>query len=156
MERPVRPASGLPPVPPSVGAGWVLVCDDTPSIRLLIRINLELAGFEVVEAGDGSAALWLLRSHLDRLPAVLVLDAQMRPLDGWGTIAEVRADPDLVDLPVVMVTASLQQREQERSVAAGVDAFVAKPFDPDDLVDVVRGLAEVGRQRPGDDPQRSP
>ena len=120
---------------------WVLVCDDTPSIRLLIRINLELAGFEVLEAGDGSAALTLLRQHHDRPPAVLVLDGQMEPVDGWATIAEVRADPAFARLPVIMVTAALQQREDERAYELGVDAFVAKPFEPEDLVAIVARLA---------------
>ncbi len=134
------PADGAPP--------WVLVCDDTVSIRLLIRINLELAGFEVREAGDGEGALALLRATRDRPPAVLILDAQMRPMDGWEAIAEIRSDPELHDLPVVMVTAALQQRERERSVAAGVDAFVAKPFEPEALVDLVGALATSGRPAP--------
>jgi len=124
------------------------VCDDTASIRLLMRINLELAGFEVLEAGDGQAALDLLDRNADRLPAVILLDAQMTPLDGWGAVAAIRADPALAHLPVVMVTASLQQREKERSIAAGVDAFVAKPFEPEDLVDLVGDLAVSGRRTP--------
>jgi CheY-like chemotaxis protein len=124
------------------------VCDDTESIRLLMRINLELAGFEVLEAGDGQAALDLLARNPDRLPSVILLDAQMAPLDGWGAVAAIRADPELEHLPVVMVTASLQQRERERSVAAGVDAFVAKPFEPEDLVDLVGDLAVSGRPTP--------
>ena len=53
--------------------------------------------------------------------------------------------PTLAHLPIVMVTASLQQREKERSIAAGVDAFVAKPFEPEDLVDLVGDLAVSGR-----------
>ncbi len=144
----MEPAATVPTGPGAAGSGWVLVCDDTFSIRLLIRINLELAGFEVLEAADGEAALALLRRHLGRLPSVLILDAQMRPMDGWAAIAEIRSDPDLRDLPVVMVTAALQQYEQERSVAAGVDAFVAKPFEPEELVDLVAGLAASGRPAP--------
>jgi CheY-like chemotaxis protein len=137
----MEPAGPAPDGPAAGGSGWVLVCDDTVSIRLLIRINLELAGFEVLEAADGEAALALLRRHRDLLPAVLILDAQMRPMDGWDAIAEIRADPDLRDLPVVMVTAALQQHEQERSVAAGVDAFVAKPFEPEPFLPLSTSLA---------------
>ena len=144
----MEPGGSPPPVRTESGTRWVLVCDDTASIRLLMRINLELAGFEVLEAGDGQAALDLLDRNTDRLPAVVLLDAQMAPLDGWGAVAAIRADPALAHLPVVMVTASLQQREKERSIAAGVDAFVAKPFEPEDLVDLVGELAVSGRRTP--------
>jgi CheY-like chemotaxis protein len=141
----MEPGGTPPPVPVAPAAGWILVCDDTPSIRLLMRINLELAGFEVLEAANGRVALELLERNRDRLPAAVILDAQMSPLDGWGAIAAIRDDPSLAHLPVVMVTASLQQQEKERSIAAGVDAFVAKPFEPEDLVELVRELAASGR-----------
>ena len=141
----MEPGGSPPPVPAATGTGWILVCDDTASIRLLMRINLELAGFEVLEAVDGRAALDLLGRNRDRLPAVVILDAQMSPLDGWGAVAAIREDRTLTHLPVVMVTASLQQQERERSVAAGVDAFVAKPFEPEDLVHLVSELALSGR-----------
>ena len=120
---------------------WVLVCDDTASIRLLIRINLELSGYEVVEASDGSVALELLRANLGRPPVVLVLDVQMEPMDGWETLAAMRGDPALAGDRVVMLTASLQQGERQRAETAGVDAFLAKPFEPEELVDVVHRLA---------------
>jgi CheY-like chemotaxis protein len=141
----MEPGGSPPPVPAAAGTGWILVCDDTASIRLLMRINLELEGFEVLEAVDGRAALDLLGRNRDRLPAAVILDAQMSPLDGWGAVAAIREDPALTHVPIVMVTASLQQQERERSVAAGVDAFVAKPFEPQDLVDLVSKLARSGR-----------
>jgi CheY-like chemotaxis protein len=141
----MEPGGSPPPVPAAAGTGWILVCDDTASIRLLMRINFELAGFEVLEAADGRAALDLLRRNRDRLPAVVILDAQMSTLDGWGAVAAIREDTAMAHLPIVMVTASLQQQERERSVAAGVDAFVAKPFEPEELVDLVSELARSGR-----------
>ena len=110
-----------------------------------MRINLELAGFEVLEALDGQAALELLGRNPDRLPSVVILDAQMTPLDGWGAVAAIRGNQTLRHLPIVMVTASLQQREKERSITAGVDAFVAKPFEPEELVGLVGELAASGR-----------
>jgi CheY-like chemotaxis protein len=141
----MEPGGRPSPVHAASGTDWVLVCDDTASIRLLLRINLELAGFEVLEARDGQAALDLLDRNRDRLPAVVLLDAQMTPLDGWEAVATIRGDAALAHLPIVMVTASLQQQEKERSIAAGVDAFVAKPFEPEELVDLVSGLAVSGR-----------
>jgi len=124
----------------------VLVCDDTESIRRLIRVNLELEGFEVIEAVEGGDCLDLLveRARSGSLPDVLVLDSQMSPRDGWWVIARIRSDPVLADLPVVMVTASLQHHERGNTSAA-LDAFVGKPFDPERLVELVVGYAEHGR-----------
>jgi CheY-like chemotaxis protein len=98
----------------------------------------------VLEAGDGQAALDLLARNPDRLPASSSSTPRW-PRWTVGAVAAIRADPALAHLPVVMVTASLQQQEKERSIAAGVDAFVAKPFEPEDLVDLVSELAASGR-----------
>ncbi len=152
----MEPAGHAPPMPAAGQPSWVLVCDDTPSIRLLIRINLELAGYEVLEASDGEAALALLRRHLDHLPSVVIVDAQMAPRDGWWVAAEIRTTPALARLPVVMVTAALQQHEKQRSVAAGMDAFVGKPFDPDHLVELVGRLASRGRAEGSSPTPREP
>ncbi len=141
MEQPVRdqrPGQADRP-------GWVLVCDDTESIRLLIRINLELAGFDVIEAEHGQAALDLLAEESDRRPGVVILDAQMEPRDGWWATEQIRQDSRLCDLPVVMVTAALRDHQRARAGRAGVDAFVGKPFDPDALVALVQGFAAEGR-----------
>src|SRR5687768_4383170 len=118
--------------------GRVMVCDDTPQIRSLIRLNLELEGFEVVEVGDGAELLeWLATTS--ELPGVITLDAHMQPRDGWWAIAQIRADPRLADIPVLMVTASVQQHDRVQSTQSGVDAFVSKPFDPEGLVELVAG-----------------
>ena len=118
--------------------------DDTPQIRMLIRLNLELEGFEVDEAADGAEALARLRAAAaagDPLPDVVTLDAVMEPLDGWATVAAMRRDPGLAGVKVVMVTASVQAHHRQRAERGGVDAFVTKPFEPQALVDVVRGLS---------------
>lgn len=129
----------------------VLVVDDTPAIRLLLRLNLELDGLEVVEAADGGEALDLLRS-LARLPDVVTLDAVMEPVDGWSTVAEIRRDPRLAHLPVVMITASVQAHHRALAAKRGVDAFVDKPFEPDAVVAAIRSLAENGRPAPPSPP----
>jgi CheY-like chemotaxis protein len=123
----------------------VLVVDDTAQIRLLIRLNLELEGHVVEEAADGDACLARLRDPTLPRPDVLTMDAVMEPRDGWTTLADIRRDPELADLPVVMVTASVQAHQRARARAVGVDALVAKPFEPTALVDVVERLAEQGR-----------
>lgn len=122
----------------------MLVVDDTAQIRMLVRVNLELEGFDVDEAADGAEALALLRARVAArgpVPAVVTLDAVMEPLDGWATVAAIRREPGLEQVKVVMVTASVQAHHRRRAERGGVDAFVAKPFEPLALVDLVRGLA---------------
>jgi CheY-like chemotaxis protein len=122
----------------------VLVCDDTEQIRRLIRVNLELEGYHVEEAADGQELI----DHLiatNRLPGVILLDAQMQPRDGWWAIAKIRADERLATIPVVMVTASVQQRDRAMADESGLDAFVSKPFDPDELIELVGGFMADGR-----------
>lgn len=129
------------------GPGWVLVADDTESIRLLVRVNLELEGWTVVDRPDGDSARALLDAAASerRLPSVVVLDAQMEPGDGWSVLAHIRSVAALARLPVVMATAAIQDHERKRAVAMGVDAFLPKPFDPETLVDLVADLARDGR-----------
>jgi CheY-like chemotaxis protein len=121
------------------------VCDDTEPIRRLVRINLELAGFEVEEAEDGHEAMARLIDPDLRVPAVVVLDSQMSPYDGWWAIAAIRSHPRLDAVPVLLVTANVAEHVGPETTVAGFDGVVGKPFDPDDLVAAVSRLAEVGR-----------
>ncbi len=124
--------------------GLVYVCDDTEQIRRLIRVNLELEGYEVREARDGEELIAALH-ELDPLPGVVTIDAQMTPRDGWWTIAQLRADPRLAHIAVIMVTASVQQHDRVQAQGSGLDAFVSKPFDPEHLIELVSGFMAEGR-----------
>jgi len=115
----------------------VLVVDDQDSLRRLVRVNLELEGFEVVEAGDGVECLEQARC---RRPDLITLDVVMPRLDGLATAAELRADADLADVPVIMVTTSAHPRDLVQARQAGVDAYLTKPYDPDELVTMARSL----------------
>lgn len=127
------------------GSGRVLVCDDTAEIRQLIRINLELEGYEVVEATDGQVALEILRDTTRPLPDVITLDAIMPRRDGWWAVSMIRADPRLERIPIVMVTASVQPNDRAQAERVAVDGFVAKPFEPDELLALIGALAMRGR-----------
>ncbi|MFD5508716.1 PleD family two-component system response regulator [Streptomyces sp. NPDC127051] len=119
-------------------SGRVLVVDDNKVIRQLIKVNLELEGFEVVTANDGAECLDIVHRVC---PDVITLDVVMPRLDGFGTAAQLRADPRTRDLPLAIVSACTQY-EVEAGIEAGVDAFLAKPFEPAELVRVVRRLVE--------------
>ncbi|MFG2572288.1 PleD family two-component system response regulator [Streptomyces sp. NPDC048481] len=124
-------------------SGRVLVVDDNKVIRQLIRVNLELEGIEVVTASDGAECLDVV--HQVR-PDLVTLDVVMPRLDGLGTAARLRADPRTRDLPLVIISACTQY-EVESGLDVGVDAFLSKPFDPAELVSVVRTLVERERGR---------
>nr|WP_260327924.1 response regulator [Streptomyces sp. Ag109_O5-1] len=129
-------------------SGRVLVVDDNKVIRQLIRVNLELEGLEVVTAADGAECLDVV--HRVR-PDVITLDVVMPRLDGLRTAAQLRADPRTRDLPLAIVSACTQY-EVEAGLDVGVDAFLAKPFEPAELVRLVRELMarrRVGEQRAG-------
>nr|WP_239096414.1 response regulator [Streptomyces sp. SID11385] len=110
-------------------------------IRQLIRVNLELEGFEVVTAADGAECLEIV--HEVR-PDVITLDIAMPRLDGVRTAERLRADPRTSHVPLAMVSASSAD-EVDRSLPE-IDLFLAKPFEPESLVAAVRELAERGRR----------
>jgi DNA-binding response OmpR family regulator len=115
--------------------------DDNKVIRQLIRVNLELEGFEVVTAADGAECLEVVQQVR---PDVVTLDVVMPRLDGLRTAARLRADARTRALPIAVISACTQY-EVESGLDAGVDAFLSKPFEPAELVRVVRALAERGR-----------
>ncbi len=115
----------------------ILVVDDTESIRRLIRLNLELEGFDVVEACDGAQCLDLaLRTQ----PDLVTLDVVMPHLDGFATAAALRADPRTRQLPIVLVTTQSGPADHLRAQELGVDGYVTKPFEPDVLLAAVRAV----------------
>lgn len=119
-----------------------LVVDDSGVIRELIAVNLQLEGFEVLTAGDGETALELAA---ELCPDVITLDVMMPRLNGLDTVRRLRQDPRTAGIPVVMVTGRAQAADRERARAVGVEAYVTKPFEPAELVEVVRRLVREGR-----------
>ncbi|GGV08416.1 hypothetical protein GCM10010495_21300 [Kitasatospora herbaricolor] len=117
-------------------SGRVLVVDDSEVIRQLIRVNLELEGFEVVTAADGAECLEVVR-RVD--PDVVTLDVMMPRLDGLKTAARLRAAPRTSHLPIAIVSACTPA-DLDRGESVGVDGYLGKPFDPADLVALVHRL----------------
>ncbi|GHE09969.1 hypothetical protein GCM10010339_64170 [Streptomyces alanosinicus] len=124
----------------------MLVVDDNKVIRQLIRVNLELEGLEVVTAADGAECLDVV--HQVR-PDVVTLDVVMPRLDGLRTAARLRSDPRTHHLPLAIVSACTQY-EVDTGLDVGVDAFLAKPFEPAELVRLVKQLIERGNGDEGE------
>ena len=122
----------------SSSLGRVLVVDDDDVIRQLITVNLELEGFEVATAVDGQDCLDKV-SEFD--PVVITLDIMMPRLDGWEAASRLRADPATAGVKVVLLSARAQEADLQRGDRIGVDAYLTKPFDPDELIATVRRLA---------------
>ena len=119
----------------------LIVCaDDDEDILALVKLRLGRAGFEVVCALDGDAALAAVR---DRQPALAVLDVMMPKRTGYEVLAELRDDPELGDLRVILLSARVQESDIERGIDAGADAYLAKPFRAAELVEQVEALLGV-------------
>jgi CheY-like chemotaxis protein len=127
------------------GAGRVLVVDDDDVIRQLITVNLELEGFDVVTAVDGQDALDKVKQAQ---PQVITLDVMMPRLDGWEAAARLRGDPETAHIKVILLSARAQEADLQRGERIGVDAYLTKPFDPDELIDLVRRLMDDAGERP--------
>lgn len=124
--------------------------DDNRVIRQLIRVNLELEGFEVVTAADGAECLDVVHQVC---PDVVTLDVVMPRLDGLKTAARLREDPRTSHLPVAIISACTEY-ETDGAGVSGVDAFLAKPFEPAELVRVVRQLMHREPREPREPRER--
>ncbi|MEU4835205.1 response regulator [Streptosporangium sp. NPDC023615] len=120
----------------------MLVVDDDDVIRQLIAVNLTLEGFQVDTASDGQDCLDRV---LDVMPDVITLDVMMPRLDGWMTATRLRNGAGTGHIKVVLITARAQEDDKRRGLGIGVDAYLTKPFDPAELIQVVRELASTAR-----------
>jgi CheY-like chemotaxis protein len=112
----------------------ILICDDEPALRELIRASMD-DGYEFAEASDGIIAMELAR---EVSPDIVILDLMLPRLSGLEVLARMNEDEQLRDVPVLVITAWNETREDV--LAAGADDFVAKPFDPEDLRSAVNRL----------------
>ncbi|MFO1341443.1 MAG: response regulator [Burkholderiaceae bacterium] len=116
----------------------ILIVDDSASFRTVARMALERAGYRVIEANDGAAAL----RHLDGPPLLcIVSDVNMPHMDGVAFVEQVKAHARQRFVPIVMFSTEANLRKMSRCREAGVRAWLSKPFHSDVLVDAVRKLA---------------
>ncbi len=122
--------------PAEAGRRVVLVVDDDPATRRVVRTVLEADGFEVVEAADGPAAILLLDAIMGRGPDAVVLDVMMPGIDG----IEVCRRIDHTRVKVLMLSARDDVATQDRAKAAGADGYLTKPFSAIELLDALEIL----------------
>jgi DNA-binding response OmpR family regulator len=113
----------------------VLIADDEPNMRELVRVTLETGRFEIFEAEDGDQALVLA---LRERPDLVFLDWTMPGLAGIEVCERLRADPATVDAKIVMLTARAQAVDRSAALKAGADDYITKPFSPIRLLEKVR------------------
>ena len=112
----------------------VLVVDDEQRIRRFVRMNLELEGYEVIEAADGLEALDLVR---EQLPAVVLLDVAMPRMDGFEALEYIR---QISEVPVIILTVKGEEEDRVRGLDLGADDYVTKPFSPRELASRIRAI----------------
>ncbi len=113
----------------------ILVVDDESRMRKLVRDFLEREGFQVLEAGDGLEAMEVF--YADKDISLLVLDVMMPKMDGWQVCREVRQSSKV---PIIMLTARSEERDELQGFELGVDEYISKPFSPKILVARVEAI----------------
>ena len=123
----------------------ILVIDDDASINELIKINLELAGYSVVQAFDGTTGFALCKQEL---PSVVVLDVMMPEVDGFTVAQRIRKNNETKNIPIIMLTALSQLNDKVNGFNIGVDDYLVKPFEMEELLVRIRALLKRSHQIP--------
>lgn len=113
----------------------ILIADDEPALRSLVRATLDTGRLRILEADNGDATLEVARAEL---PDLLLLDWSMPGRTGLEVARELRADPATAAIPIVMLTARTQPFDQATATEIGVDRYMTKPFSPRALLDLIR------------------
>ncbi|MEA2452906.1 MAG: hypothetical protein QOG04_1616 [Actinomycetota bacterium] len=112
----------------------ILIADDDPVILRLIQVNLELEGYQVLLANNGQEAVDLATAEN---PDLVILDIMMPRLDGYQACEQLKASDVTKEIPVIFLSAKAQQGDIEKGQSYGVAAYLTKPFDPTELLEVV-------------------
>ena len=120
----------------------ILVVDDSPSLRRMIGACLRAGGYTVCEAADGDEALALV---MDKSFGMLVTDQVMPGTDGLTLIRTLRKTPAYAAIPMLMLTTEADGQVREQARDAGASGFLAKPFDPDQLMEAVGALLDPSK-----------
>lgn len=123
----------------------ILVIDDEQSINELIKINLELSGYKVIQAFDGIKGFALAKQEL---PNAILLDVMMPEVDGYTVAQRIRQNPTTKNIPILMLTALSQLNDKVKGFDIGVDDYLVKPFEMEELKVRIRALLKRSNQIP--------
>ena len=113
----------------------ILVVEDQPDNRQILRDLLTSADFEVIEAMDGEAGLAAAETHR---PDLILMDIQLPLMDGYEATRRIKANPALRGIPIIVITSYALSGDEDKSRAAGCDAYFSKPFSPRKLLAKIR------------------
>ena len=123
----------------------ILVVDDDVAINELIKVNLELAGYKVIQANDGITGFALAKQEA---PSLVILDVMMPDVDGFTVAKRIRQNEETKDTPILMLTALSQINDKVKGFNIGVDDYLVKPFELEELLVRVRALLKRTNQIP--------
>ncbi len=115
----------------------VLIADDEENLLLLLKDNFEDHGFEVAIAKNGEEAL---RNSMLKKPNAIILDVEMPKMNGWQVCEKIRKNPDLKDVPIVILSAYAQPEDIKKGLAAGANKYMSKPFKMNELIQTIKGF----------------
>jgi excisionase family DNA binding protein len=119
------------------GQALVLIVDDDPRLREFVRVNLEMDGYAVREAGSAEEGLAALE---DEPPDLVLLDVMMPQVDGFEMLRKMQEQHGLASVPVVMFSGKVDEETATRAAREGAQAFIGKPFDPQQLIESTKQL----------------
>ncbi len=117
----------------------ILVIDDEPAIRFIIRRMLEYAGYDVVESENAGESLEMIKKNSIDL---VLMDVRMPDMSGWDAVRKIKSTKKTREIPVVVLTAGIDGHEEERTKASGADARLEKPFIRDEMLALVDFLLQ--------------
>ena len=123
----------------------ILVVDDDTAINELIKVNLELQGYEVSQAYNGTEGFALAKQEV---PSLIILDVMMPEVDGFTVAQRIRQCAEIADTPIIMLTALGELNDKVNGFNLGVDDYLTKPFEIEELIVRVRALLKRSKQIP--------
>lgn len=123
----------------------ILVVEDDSDLRNIVRLQLSSVGYEIIEAENGAMGYEIIQ---ELRPDCVILDLMMPVMDGFGFLKRVRSSLALQDVPVLILTASEDERNRTRGFQYQADAYMSKPYDLQELTDVVAGLCQAPQKVP--------